>query len=72
MEDNTKRLDKTLEDLTAKDVIVIGIGVVAARAAIRAFQYQTAPTLRKWNKQLKAKNEELRAKEAERKAAIYN
>ena len=63
MEDNTNRLDKTLADLTAKDVIIIGIGVVAARAAVRTFQYASLPTLRKWNKKLKEKQEELRPKE---------
>ena len=63
MDDNTNRLEKTLGDLTAKDLIIIATCVVAARAGIRAFQYEMAPTLNKWHKKLKAKQDELRPKE---------
>ena len=63
MEDNTKRLDKTLGDLTAKDVIVIGTCILAAKACKDVFHASMAPTYRKWSKQLRQKTEELKTKE---------
>ena len=61
MEDNTNRLDKTLADLTAKDVIVIGAGLLAVRFCAQVASGVMNPQLRKLTKKIEKKTAEMKA-----------
>jgi hypothetical protein len=61
MEDTTNRLDKTLADLTAKDVIVIGAGLLAVRFCGQVASGVMAPQLRKLTRKIEEKTEKMKA-----------
>lgn len=70
MEDNTKRLDKTIGDLTAKDVIVIGVTLCAAKYCYDVATYMMVKPVRKWSNKLIEKSEKMKA-ETERLNEVF-
>jgi len=67
MEDNKNRSDKTLGELTVKDVIVIGAALYTIRFCGRVLTRSIAPSLVKSANRIVAKTEALKAEQANRK-----
>lgn len=60
MEDNTKRLDKTFDDLTLRDVIVVGVAFLVIKDCVKTARYMMAPKLIKFSKRMEAKSAKMK------------
>lgn len=67
MEDNAKTIDKTIGDLTVKDVIVIGAALYTMKVCGRVLLMSVTPAMVKATEKLKSKTEAMKAEQNNRK-----
>lgn len=63
MEDNTKTTDKTIGELTVKDVVVIGVALYTVKFCGRVLLMSMTPAVVKATEKLKAKTDKMKAEQ---------